>query len=127
MPASAKLRSAEFAPIPTSRERLFDEEALEELAQSIAERGVLQPILVRPSGDGYEIIAGERRWRAAQRAQLHRIPAIVRDSDEEATAEIALIENIQREDLNAIEEAQWLSPARRTPRPQPGRGRQAGP
>jgi len=69
---------------------------------------VLQPILLRPHGDGegFEIIAGERRWRAAQRARLHTIPAIVRDIDEATTAELALIENIQREDLNAIEEAE---------------------
>jgi len=84
----------------------FDEDALEELAQSIRERGVLQPILLRPDGDGFMIIAGERRWRAAQRAQLHSIPAIVRDFDESATAEVALIENIQRQDLNALEEAE---------------------
>ena len=82
------------------------EESIDELADSIAERGVLQPILLRPHGDGFEIIAGERRWRAAQRARLHSIPAIVRDIDDAATAEIALIENIQREDLNAIEEAE---------------------
>jgi ParB family chromosome partitioning protein len=67
---------------------------------------VLQPILLRPNGDGYEIVAGERRWRAAQRARLHSIPAIVREIDTAATAELALIENIQREDLNAIEEAE---------------------
>ena len=85
---------------------MFAEETIDELADSIAERGVLQPILLRPHGDGYEIIAGERRWRAAQRARLHTIPAIVRDIDDAATAEIALIENIQREDLNAIEEAE---------------------
>jgi len=66
---------------------------------------VLQPILIRPVGDGYELIAGERRWRAAQKAQLHRIPALVRDMDDAATAEVALIENVQRADLNAIEEA----------------------
>ena len=76
------------------------------IADSIAERGVLQPILVRPTEDGYELIAGERRWRAAQRAQLHEIPAIIREFDEESRAEIALIENIQRENLNAIEEAE---------------------
>ena len=93
-------------PNPNQPRTIFEDNALEELAQSIRERGVLQPILVRPSADGYEIIAGERRWRAAQRAQLHRIPAIIRHSDDEATAELALIENIQREDLSAIEEAQ---------------------
>jgi ParB family chromosome partitioning protein len=86
----------------------FSEESIDELADSIAERGVLQPILLRPHGDGegYEIIAGERRWRAAQRARLHTIPALIREIDEATTAELALIENIQREDLNAIEEAE---------------------
>ena len=84
----------------------FDEESLEELAQSIRERGVLQPILLRQEADGYMIVAGERRWRAAQRAQLHTIPAIVRDIDESTIAELALIENIQREDLNPLEEAE---------------------
>ena len=84
----------------------FDEEALEELANSIRERGVLQPILLRPDGEGYMIIAGERRWRAAQRAQLHTIPAVVREIDESTIAELALIENIQREDLNPLEEAE---------------------
>jgi len=93
-------------PNPNQPRLLFGEESIDELADSIAERGVLQPILLRPHGDdGYEIIAGERRWRAAQRARLHTIPAIIRDVDDAATAEIALIENIQREDLNAIEEA----------------------
>jgi ParB family chromosome partitioning protein len=84
----------------------FDEASLEELAQSIRERGVLQPILLREVGDSFMIIAGERRWRAAQRAQLHTIPAIVRDIDESTIAELALIENIQREDLNPLEEAE---------------------
>jgi len=84
----------------------FDEEALDELADSIRERGVLQPILLRPEGEDYLIIAGERRWRAAQRARLHAIPAIVRDIDESTTAELALIENIQRLDLNPLEEAE---------------------
>ena len=93
-------------PNPHQPRIQFSEESIAELADSIAERGVLQPILLRPDGDGYQIIAGERRWRAAQKAQLHTIPAIVRDIDEAATAELALIENIQREDLNAIEEAE---------------------
>jgi ParB family transcriptional regulator, chromosome partitioning protein len=84
----------------------FDEEALGELAESIRERGVLQPILLRPHGEGFQVIAGERRWRAAQRAGLHAIPAIVREIDDSTTAEIALIENIQRQDLNALEEAE---------------------
>ena len=93
-------------PNPLQPRKNFDDDALSELTASIAERGVLQPILVRTVDDGFEIIAGERRWRAAQKAQLHQIPAIVRDFDESATAEIALIEKIQREDLNAIEEAE---------------------
>ena len=67
---------------------------------------MLQPILLRAAGDGFMIVAGERRWRAAQRAQLHTIPAIVREIDESAIAELALIENIQREDLNPLEEAE---------------------
>jgi ParB family chromosome partitioning protein len=93
-------------PNPHQTRKHFDDESIEELSQSIAERGVLQPVLLRPDGDGFQIVAGERRWRAAQRARLHRIPAIVREIDEAATAELALIENIQREDLNAIEEAE---------------------
>ncbi|MEQ7874039.1 ParB/RepB/Spo0J family partition protein [Sphingomonas sp. ASV193] len=96
---------ASIRPNPDQPRKQFDEEALADLAASIKARGVLQPILLRAVGDGYEIVAGERRWRAAQRAQLHRIPAIVRDLDDESTAEVALIENIQRADLNAIEEA----------------------
>ena len=97
---------ARIRPNPAQPRQVFDDEALAELAASIAERGVLQPILVRPVADGYELIAGERRWRAAQRVQLHEIPAIIREFDEESRAEIALIENIQRENLNAIEEAE---------------------
>jgi ParB family chromosome partitioning protein len=93
-------------PNPAQPRIQFDEDSLEELAESIRERGVLQPILLRPAGKGFEIVAGERRWRAAQRARLHAIPAIVREIDESTTAEIALIENIQRQDLNAIEEAE---------------------
>lgn len=93
-------------PHPEQPRRHFDDGALQELADSIAKRGVIQPIIVRPHGGGFQIVAGERRWRAAQRAQLHRIPAIVRDFDEQETLEIALVENIQREDLNPIEEAE---------------------
>jgi ParB family transcriptional regulator, chromosome partitioning protein len=86
--------------------RHFDEEALEELAASIRSRGLIQPIVVRPHGHRYQIVAGERRWRAAQRARLHEIPVIVRDFDDAETLEVALLENIQRRDLNAIEEAE---------------------
>jgi ParB family chromosome partitioning protein len=109
-PANSKaVQSIEVAlihPHPEQPRRHFDEGALQELAESIAKRGVIQPIIVRPHGGGFQIVAGERRWRAAQRAQMHRIPAIVRDFDEQETLEIALIENIQREELNPIEEAE---------------------
>jgi ParB family chromosome partitioning protein len=86
--------------------RHFDEEALDELAASIKQRGLIQPIVVRPHGHRYQIVAGERRWRAAQRARLHEIPVIVRDFNDAETLEVALLENIQRRDLNAIEEAE---------------------
>lgn len=95
-----------MTPHPDQPRRRFDEAALDELAASIATRGVIQPIVVRPHGQGYQIVAGERRWRAAQRARLHEVPVIIRDFDEAETLEIALVENIQRQDLNAIEEAQ---------------------
>lgn len=89
----------------------FDREALQELADSISAQGVLQPILVRPLADSgrYEIIAGERRWRAAQLAGLHEIPAVVRNLDDRTAMCIALIENIQREDLNPLEHARGLA------------------
>jgi ParB family chromosome partitioning protein len=95
-----------ISPHPEQPRRHFDADAMAELADSISRRGVIQPIIVRPLDRGYQIVAGERRWRAAQRAQLHRIPAIVRDFSDTETLEIALIENIQREDLNPIEEAE---------------------
>jgi ParB family chromosome partitioning protein len=97
---------ARIHPNPNQPRVQFDEDALDELADSIRQRGVLQPILLRPEGEDYMIIAGERRWRAAQRARLHAIPAIVREIDESTTSEIALIENIQRQDLNPLEEAE---------------------
>lgn len=84
----------------------FDEESLKELAGSLAEHGVLQPVLVREKGDKYEIIAGERRWRAAQIAGLQSVPAIIRQLDDSQAGELSLIENLQREDLTAVEEAQ---------------------
>jgi len=84
---------------------VFDEASLNELAKSITANGVVQPILLRPKGERFELIAGERRWRAAERAGLTRIPAVVRDVSDDKVLEIALIENIQREDLNPIEEA----------------------
>ena len=84
----------------------FDQEALDELSSSIREKGVLQPLIVRPNDDdSFEIIAGERRWRAAQKAELHEVPVIVKDLSDSEVMEIALIENVQRKDLSPIEEA----------------------
>lgn len=105
-PGIRSLPVGSLTPHPGQPRRHFDEAALEELAQSIAQRGVLQPIVVRPHGTGYQIVAGERRWRAAQRARLHEVPVIVRAFDDTETLEVALVENIQRQDLNAIEEAE---------------------
>jgi len=93
-------------PHPGQPRRRFDESALDELAASIAARGLIQPIVVRPNGREYQIVAGERRWRAAQRAKLDEVPVVVRDFSDTETLEVALVENIQRQDLNAIEEAQ---------------------
>src|SRR5438477_3653626 len=83
----------------------FDQAKLEELAQSIRNTGIIQPLLVRPKGGMFELVAGERRWRAAQLAGLTRVPAIIRDIPDDRILELALIENIQRQELNAIEEA----------------------
>ncbi len=95
-----------ISPNPRQPRRRFDEEALHALAGSLGERGVLQPVLVRPRpGGGYELVAGERRWRAAQIAGLQTIPALVRPRDDALALEVALIENMAREDLNPIEEA----------------------
>jgi len=92
-------------PSPLQPRGVFDDAKLDELAQSITANGVVQPLIVRPKEDRYELIAGERRWRAAQRAGLTRVPAIVRQVSDDKVLELALIENIQREDLNPIEEA----------------------
>lgn len=100
------LEISSITPLAGQPRTHFDEAALGELADSIRARGVIQPIIVRPQGaGGYELVAGERRWRAAQKAQLHRIPAIVRDLDDREVMALALIENLQREDLNPVEEA----------------------
>lgn len=102
----AMLAVADIVPHPQQPRRHFDEDALNELAASIAQRGVIQPVIVRTlATGGYQLVAGERRWRAAQRAQLHDIPAIIRDLSEREVMALALIENLQREDLNPIEEA----------------------
>lgn len=95
-----------IAPSPEQPRRAFDQEALLALAQSIRDRGILQPILVRPlAGGRYELIAGERRWRAARIAQFETVPAIVRREENAASLELALVENMAREDLNPVEEA----------------------
>jgi len=100
-----ELEISELRPNPYQPRKIFDEEALKELAQSIKEHGVFQPIIVKPSIKGYEIIAGERRYRASKLAGRTTIPAIIREFSDEQMMEIALLENLQREDLSAIEEA----------------------
>ena len=100
-----KLKITEIEPNRNQPRKNFDEEALEELADSIERYGVIQPIIVVKKDGYYEIVAGERRWRASKKAGLTRIPAIVRDGNERKNKEIALIENVQREDLNAYEKA----------------------
>ena len=104
-----KIKITEIVPCSFQPRTEFDREALESLAQSIKEKGVLQPLLVRKKNDKYEIIAGERRWRAAQLAGLDEVPVIVKDLNDSETLEIALIENLQRENLSAIEEAEGLN------------------
>lgn len=95
----------QVAANPDQPRRRFDAELLNDLAASIKEKGVIQPLIVRRKGSGYEIVAGERRWRASQKAGLHQIPVIVRDLDDTEVLEVAIIENIQRADLNPVEEA----------------------
>lgn len=95
----------EITPTPLQPRMEFRGERLQELIDSIRVHGIIQPLIVRKKGDGFELIAGERRWRAAQRAGLRRVPAILRDVPEELALEITLVENIQREDLNPIEQA----------------------
>ncbi|MCA0978932.1 ParB/RepB/Spo0J family partition protein [Qipengyuania flava] len=102
----ADIPVADISPLPGQPRTRFDDEALDQLAASIAQRGVIQPIIVTTKGQGrFQLVAGERRWRAAQRARLHTIPAIVRDLDQREIMALALIENLQREDLNPLEEA----------------------
>lgn len=95
----------QVVPNPDQPRRSFTDAQLEELAQSIREKGVIQPLIVRKKGVVYEIVAGERRWRAAQIAKLHEVPVVLRDYDDTEVLEVAIIENIQRADLNPVEEA----------------------
>lgn len=100
------LRLSEIEPNRAQPRKVFDDEALAELTESIRQHGLLQPILVRPMTSGrYQIVAGERRWRACREAGLDRVPVVIREMDDRKMAEIALIENLQREDLNPLEEA----------------------
>ena len=103
-----KLKINEVEPNKEQARKLFDEEAIEDLANSIKEYGVIQPIIVSKKSNYYEIVAGERRWRASKKAGLAEIPAIIRDDNEQKNKEISLIENIQREDLNPIEKARGI-------------------
>lgn len=103
------VRVERVRPCPLQPRKDFPEEALRELADSIRERGIVQPLIVRERDGGYELIAGERRWRAAQLAGLTEVPVITREADDRAVLELALIENLQRENLNPIEEAQGFA------------------
>src|SRR5262245_27690093 len=107
-PAAEPERTAAISsivPNPFQPREVFDEAAIEDLAASIREKGLLQPLLVRPAANGYQLIAGERRFRAAQRAGLERVPISIREADDVEALELALIENLQRENLNPVEEA----------------------
>ncbi len=105
-PAEIKVRISQIEPNKEQPRKMFDEDALIELSESIKQYGVLQPLLVQKKDDYYEIVAGERRWRAAKLAGIKEIPVVIKDYSNQELMEIALIENIQREDLNPIEEAQ---------------------
>ncbi len=108
LPPEGEQRMVSIADVRPSRlnpRKDFRDEDLTELAESIRAKGLVQPIVVRPAENGYEIVAGERRWRAAQKAGLHTVPVIARDLDDKEVLELAIIENVQRSDLNAIEEA----------------------
>ncbi len=108
--SAVKLKLNEIEPNREQPRKSFDEEALEELANSISTHGVIQPLLVRPLADGgYQLIAGERRWRAARMAGLTEVPVVIREMSDSEAMELALVENLQREDLNPIEEAQGLA------------------
>jgi ParB family chromosome partitioning protein len=96
----------EIHPSPWQPRRLLADDGIDELAQSIREKGILQPLVVRKTGEGYELVVGERRWRAAQRAGLTKVPILVKEATDQEVIELALIENLQREDLNPLEEAE---------------------
>ena len=100
-----RLPIASLEPCPFQPRKDFSDESLRELADSIREQGIVQPLIARPRGDKFELIAGERRWRAAQLAGLTEVPVVIREADDRAVLEMALIENLQRENLNPIEEA----------------------
>ena len=107
---AVKLKLNDIEPNRAQPRKSFDEEALEELANSISTHGVIQPLLVRPLADGgYQLIAGERRWRASRMAGLTEVPVVIREMSDSEAMELALVENLQREDLNPIEEAQGLA------------------
>ncbi|CAB4858413.1 unannotated protein [freshwater metagenome] len=109
-PELREIATGLIVPNPSQPRRHFDEDALESLAASLASSGVLQPVLVRPlAGGRYELVAGERRWRAAQRAGLETIPAVVEQRDDAASLEAAIVENMARQDLNPIEEARAVA------------------
>ena len=101
----SKLSIDEIEPNRSQPRKKFDEDALQELAESIKHFGLIQPIVVKNNGSYYEIVAGERRWRASRIAGLKEVPVIIKEYDEQESVEIAIVENLQREDLNAIEEA----------------------
>lgn len=109
MVSTSTLNINEITPNKEQPRKTFDETALEELADSIRQHGVLQPLLVRPlTSGGYQLVAGERRWRASRLAELKEVPVIVKELSDTEAMEIAIIENLQREDLNPIEEAEGL-------------------
>jgi ParB family transcriptional regulator, chromosome partitioning protein len=103
--SSLEIAVDRITPSPFQPRRAFDEAKIAELAGSIRNQGIIQPLVVRPKGDGFELIAGERRWRAAMKAGLSRVPVVVREASDHEALQLALVENLQREDLNPIEEA----------------------
>ena len=125
-PGAAQLVDIDLIePSPYQPRTRFREEALAELAQSIQANGIIQPLVLRRVGSRFQLLAGERRWRAAQRAGLARVPAVMREVDDESALEITLVENIQREDLNPVEEARAFERLHGRVPTDTGRGRHA--